>query len=187
MKLDSIDPGNAKAAGRVCYVARFVRGELEALRTSTREQAQACGRSDERPDVVAIEMPQHDGRKVPLKIMIGLSWNGALVAAALHPEELVEYEPRQWKGSINKHAHHLQIWRRLNQSERLIVAYFVEKSQKRKAKDAFVTTDDVEKMLRAAAEKYVRTGKKTKHVLFDFLDAIGVGLRYLGRIGGGTA
>jgi hypothetical protein len=184
--LMAIDPGNAKSAGRVCYAAQFLDGELDLLRLfdrhSARDWVEHAGAG---PDVVVIEKPQMDGRsrKVPPRVLIDLSWNGALVAGALNPDNLVALTPSAWKGSVSKAPHHLRIWRTLNQHERLVVAASEGLTRK---KPQLLTTDDVYAVLRGAAEHHVRTGNTTKHAFYDLLDAVGLGLRYLGRIGGGT-
>jgi hypothetical protein len=171
--LVAIDPGNAKRAGRVCYAAEFRDGVLVALHTFTRETARVWRRKLAfGVDTVAIERPQQDKRRTTIKTTIGLAWNGALVASALDPEELIEMTPTEWKGGINKHPHHLQIWRRLSEAERLVIAGWVAKA----------TPESVYQTLKAASVKRVRTGKETKHAFYDLLDAVGVGLVALDRM-----
>lgn len=180
----AIDPGDAKAAGNVCYGAAFADGALSGLYTLDRDSARqwrvhaGCG-----PDVVVIEKPQMDrrSRKVSPKILIGLAWNGALVAGALDPDELVALTPSEWKGSVNKAPHHMRIWRALAADERCELGRAVKLTRK-KAKA--LEPDDVHAMLRAAAVHYVETGNNLKHAFYDLLDAVGLGLRYHGRIGG---
>lgn len=173
--LVAIDPGNAKRAGKVCYAAEFRGGVLFDTHQFTRETARLWRRRlaviRQHIDTVAIEKPQQDGRRTTIKTMIGLAWNGALVASALDPEELIEMPPREWKGGINKHPHHLQIWRRLQVDEREVVGRI-----------AGLSPEAVERVLRDASVKYVRTGKQTKHKFYDMLDAVGVGCVALGRM-----
>ncbi len=182
----SIDPGDAKAAGRICYGAIFVDGELQRCLPLNRDLARdwlyAGGTS---PDVVVIEKPQMDGRsrKIPPKVLINLAWAGALVAGELKPDKLVALTPSQWKGGINKHPHHLRIWRRLSYVEQAAVGKSRAWLRKRGGP---MTGAEVYELLRAAAENYARTGKITKHAFYDVLDAVGLGLRYFNRIGGGT-
>lgn len=161
----SIDPGNAKRALRVCYAALWCAKTLTSYTTLTRTAARRHRKLFGPIDVVAIEKPQQDrrSRKVPPSVLIGLAWNGALVASALDPEELVEMTPTEWKGSIDKHAHHLQIWQKLTDEERALFP-------------------DGLAILTAAAETYARTGKETKHQYYDFFDAVGVGLVLHGRM-----
>lgn len=184
--LVGLDPGNAKSAGRVCYGSIFRSGVLVAVRTFTRESAADWRPIGVRP-VVAVERPQMDrrSRKVPPNVLIGLAWNGALVASALDPVELVEYTPSGadgWKGSINKAPHHLQLWRRLSEAERGVFVPALALLRKRKQKNDPTDVAGVYRVLRAAAEKYARTGESAPHVFDDVLDAVGVGLRYLGRL-----
>jgi len=173
--LMAIDPGNAKRAGKVCYAAEFRDEVLADLHTFTRETARLWRqrRTVFGVDTVAIEKPQQDkrSRRVPPSVLIGLAWNGALVASALDPEELIEMPPREWKGGINKHPHHLQIWRRLREDERAVLASSED-----------MTVEEVYAALKAASVKHVRTGKQTKHKFYDKLDAVGVGLVALGRM-----
>jgi hypothetical protein len=155
--LIAIDPGNAERQGRVCHGAIFIDGSLNSLTTFTRESARYWLRhAGAGPDVIVIEKPQMDrrSRKVPPKILIGLAWNGALVAGALQPSE--------WKGAINKHPHHMQLWRKLSPVEQAVLPGGAE-------------------LLFKAADKFARTGNITKHKYYDALDAIGLGLRYLKR------
>jgi hypothetical protein len=182
-----IDPGDAKAAGNICYGAVAVDGELWQCLPLDRDSARAWyEHAGAGPDVVVIEKPQMDGRsrKVPPRILINLAWNGALVAGALHPDRLVELTPSEWKGGINKHPHHLRIWRKLNRKEQHAIAAAISWLRKR---PTHLTPDEVFELLRGAAENYARTGKVTKHAFYDVLDAVGLVLRHLKRIGGGTA
>lgn len=164
--LIAIDPGCEAKADRVCYCAEFQGGELYDLHQLTWQEAQRRATVLElEPDTVVIEKPQQDGRSrvVPPKILIDLAWNGALCAMALCPTKLVELEPRAWKAG-NKHAHQLKAWRALKPAER---KHFPA---------------DTEATLRAAAVKYVRTRKITKHHSYNTLDAVALGLFFLGRI-----
>lgn len=164
--LIAIDPGNDARADRVCYCAEFEGGDLYDLHRFTWQEAQ---RADLSPDVVVIEKPQQDGRPASAKVLIGLAWNGALVAMALRPTQLVELEPRQWKAG-RKHAHQLKAWRALKPSER---KHFPA---------------DTEAVLKAAAVRFAKTRKITKHHSYDTLDAVALGLFHLGRIRlGGSA
>lgn len=186
--LIAIDPGNAKIAGRVCYTAQFIGGELQTVGPMTRESAGKLTHEWRRIGIrptVAIERPQMDARsrKVPPNVLIGLAWNGALVASALDPVALVEYTPTEWKGSINKAPHHLQIWRRLSEEERNVFVPALAELRKRKQKTDPTDAAGVYALLSKAAEKHARTGESVPHVFDDVLDAVGVGLRYLGRLG----
>ena len=180
-ELVAIDPGDAKAAGNVCYAARFYDGVLSLCFTLDYATACACSK----PHVVVIEKPQMDGRsrKTSPRILINLAWNGALVAGVLRPDKLVPLTPSEWKGGVNKHPHHMKIWRVLTPDERLVLCAAIGYVRKR-AKS--ITPDGVYALLLGATKNYNRTGKVTKHAFYDLLDAVGLGLRYLGRMGGGT-
>ena len=181
--LIAIDPGDAKAAGNVCYAAVFGDGELRNLHGFTPETARKWREhAGAGPEVVGVEKPHMDvsSRRVPPKILINLAWNGALVAQSLEPGQLVALTPSEWKGGINKHPHHLQIWRRLSIVEQATVGKAAAWTRKRSGP---LTPAQVYAVLRAASQKYVRTGKITKHAFYDVLDAVGLGLRHLKRIG----
>jgi hypothetical protein len=166
----SIDGGNAKKNVHACYVAEFEAGHLYALHELNREQAVAARMA---PDAVAVERPSFDGRimrGVPPGVIIDLAWNTARVAEALAGGCPVhEYPPGAWIGTTAKPVLHVRIWRALKPEER---------------KFFHVTTAaEIER----AAEHYARKRKVLQHVSFNTLDAAGVGLFHLGRIGkGGT-
>jgi hypothetical protein len=183
----AIDPGDAKAAGNICYAASFIDGCLSCLQGLDYAGARAWREhAGAGPDVLVIEKPQMDGRsrKTPPRVLINLAWNGALVAGELQAVKLEQMTPSEWKGSVNKHPHHMRIWRRLSRVEQEIVGDAARWTRKRSGP---LTPSEVYKLLYGAAENYARTGKSTKHPFYDVLDAVGLGLRYLGRIGGGTA
>ncbi len=168
--LYSVDPGNAAVKGRVCYVAAWDARELTDVAALTWQQIQ--GWSLNAVGVVVIEKPQQDGRsrKVPPGILIDLAWNGALVAAALRPSELVCLTPNDWKGQTSKPVHHLRIWRVLSPLERKCFPA------------------DTEERIRKGAEATARNAGKLTSYSFgahNLLDAVGLGLFYLKRIGKG--
>jgi hypothetical protein len=172
--LYAIDPGNAAAKDRVCYVARFDARELLDVKALTWRDIQAWALEPADRRTVAVEKPQQDGRSraVPPKVLIDLAWNGALVAAALRPSELVTYTPTEWKGSVSKPVHHLRIWAELSEFER----------------KAFPA--DTEERIRKGAEATARNAGKLTAYAFEahnLLDAAGLGLFHLGRLGRGGA
>ncbi len=173
MNLAAIDPGNAAAAGRVCYVAHFDAGELMRVLTMTWRQAQQVS-LDDAPDVVVIEKPQQDGRssRVPPRVLIDLAWNGALVAASLQPASIVEYTPNDWKGQAKKPAHHLKLWRVLSPAERLC---FPPGTEERIKKGAEATARNAGKLTSYSFEAH------------NLLDAAALGCFHLKRIGKGGA
>lgn len=166
----SIDGGNAKRNALACYVAEYEAGQLYALHELNREQAVAARMS---PDAVAVERPAYDGRiarGVPPGVIIDLAWNAAAVAYTLAAGAPVhEYTPGAWIGTVAKPVLHVRIWRALGAAERRI----------------FPASTGAE--IERAAEHYARKRKIIQHVAYNTLDAAGVGLFHLGRIGkGGT-
>lgn len=73
-----------------------------------------------RCDRAVYEIPQADGRGAPADDLIRTAVGGAKVAAWLAPE-VVEYQPRQWKGSTPKAAHHHQAWDVLTLEEQALL------------------------------------------------------------------
>jgi hypothetical protein len=167
--LIALDPGNAKAKRRICYLAHFDASELikitgMAYGSRLREDPQDC----------VIEKPQQDGRsgRVPPGVLIDLAWNGALVAGSLRPQHLHCYTPDYWKGQVSKPVHHLKIWRVLEQHER----------------ECFPA--DTEARIQKGVEATARAGGKLRSYSFEahnWLDAVGLGLFHLKRIGKGGA
>ena len=165
----AVDPGARKTKGRQSYLATFDAGELIAVMPVTRESAAGL----ESPDVLVTERPQQDGRSqvVPPATLITLAWYGALTIGALRPRELVEFTPNEWKGQVSKPVHHLRIWRVLTPAERRCFPA------------------DTEARIRAGAEATARAGRLARYS-FDatnLLDATGIGLLYIGRVGKGGA
>lgn len=71
-------------------------------------------------DRVAVEVPQADGRNVPLDDLICVATTGVRLAERLaaDPGEIVELRPREWKGSTPKPPHHRRMWGVLSKAER---------------------------------------------------------------------
>ncbi len=169
----SIDGGDAQKNSHACYVAEFEGGALYALHHFNRAQAVAARMA---PDAVAVERPGYLKSNVPPKVIFGLCWNAARVAEALaagcpvHEYTVNDGVETDWIGSVRKPILHQRIWRALSGSERRIFPAS--------------TAGDIER----ASDHFSRTRKiLTSHVSFNTLDAAGVGLFHLGRIGkGGT-
>lgn len=163
--LVSCDPGAEAKAGYKCYFARWVRGRLKSVHALDFWQAQEWQAELGSVEVV-VEKPQMDQRTfdVPPKVMINLAWNGALCAAALHPFHLHTVAPAQWT-TIPKPVLHLRIWKALTPQEQALFPA------------------DTLAVLKKAALKYARTKKATHHEHYNTLDAVGIGLFHLGRVG----
>ncbi len=167
----SIDGGNRASNDRVCYVAEYPNGHLYALHTINREQA-VC--SDLTCHVVAVERPTYLKSKVPPKIIFGLCWNAAAVAYTIargvpvHEYTVNDGIDSDWIGGTSKPILHRRIWAALTPEERRAFP-----------RD---TSDWVE----AASQRFARSRKIWEHAAFNTLDAAGVGLFHLGRIGKGA-
>lgn len=72
---------------------------------------------------VVVEIPQADGRAVPLDDLLRVAVAGARlaerrVAHGTPRGVVVEYRPREWKGSVPKPPHHARMWDVLSPAER---------------------------------------------------------------------
>lgn len=171
----SIDGGNRKATERRCYVAEFDGGQLaEAVRALNRAEAvQLIKAGVLVPDRVAVERPKYDGRidrGVPPGVIIDLAWNVGRVAEALSDgRPIVEYTSDDWIGGTPKAVLHGRIWIALSEAERkhfpADTAEVIHEAKLRRAKNP--------------------NARPFEHHSFNTLDAAGVGLFELGRIGKG--
>lgn len=198
----SIDGADNKKNGRAVYVAEW---ELDRL---GRVYTHALGQ--EHPadigagfvlECVAVERTQADGRlgrgKTTPKVMVGLAWNTAAIAytlargAPVHEYTISaggEDAERDWIGGTNKAALHHRIWAALTPAEREVVARFGRSGTGRKRGEPGSGT--VADLVAAITEncKRAATGRDLlKHDWYDVLDAVGVGLFHLGRVGKGAA
>lgn len=105
MAAENYDLGAIDSGAVECAVAFYLDGGLRKLRTLPTEGLLGVHRCDR----AVYEIPQADGRGAPADDLIRTAVGGAKVAAWLAPE-VVEYQPRQWKGSTPKAAHHSQAW-----------------------------------------------------------------------------
>jgi hypothetical protein len=71
-------------------------------------------------DRVVVEIPQSDGRSVPLDDLLRVAVSGARLAERCVAGRGVvhEYRPREWKGSTPKPPHHARMWNALDDRER---------------------------------------------------------------------
>lgn len=171
----SIDGGNRKANARSCYVAEFSSGRLALpVRALNRDEAVRLVYSyEQRVDRVVVERPKYDGRidrGVPPGVIIDLAWNVARVAEALaNGAPIVEVTSDDWIGGTKKPVLHGRIWSALEPSERRLFP------------------DDTAEVIHEAKLRMARNpgGRPFEHHSYNTLDAAGVGLFELGRIGKG--
>jgi hypothetical protein len=72
---------------------------------------------------VVVEIPQADGRAAPVEDLIKIAVAGMKLATwcAGRAGEIVEYRPREWKGSTPKPPHHARMWRVLTPAEQALL------------------------------------------------------------------
>ena len=126
---------------------------------------------------VVVERPQQDGRSraVPPAILIDLAWTGAYLVGgfAALGASVREVEPREWKGDLQKAIHHHRLVEALTERELEVLG--------------MGAISEVEAAVRKGAlcrwkpdsNGHYRKGSSTP----DILDAVGLGLWHLGRIG----
>jgi hypothetical protein len=73
-----------------------------------------------RYDRVIVEIPQADGRSVPVDDLLRVAVAGARLAERFARDGscVDELRPREWKGSVPKPPHHMRMWSLLDASER---------------------------------------------------------------------
>jgi hypothetical protein len=194
----SIDGGNEAKADHVCYVAEWEKETL--LGVWSKDKAGA--RSVFPVECVAVERTQADGRlargKTTPKTMVGLAWNTAAVAYALAKSAPVhEYTisaggdagATDWIGGINKAGLHSRAWQALRRPERDLVAAYGRAilGPRKRGLAGSATINDVGQALIANNVRQATGRDLLKHDWFNVLDAVGVGLFHLGRVGKGAA
>lgn len=103
-----------------CAVAAVEGKRLVAVDTVEWQARRVCGfRSYSR---VVVEVPQGDGRAVPVDDLIRVAVAGVRLAERLvQGVDVREYRPREWKGSTPKPPHHNRAWGALDDDERMLL------------------------------------------------------------------
>jgi hypothetical protein len=184
MSLLAIDPGSA---GQGNAAARF---EHERLGGAWFERfANADQVRDRRTNyrglyygptfaTVIVERPDYQGKRsdaARVADLIALAWSGALLAGAYAGRdgaELVEYTPRQWKGSEQKPIHHARLWAVLDAGERAILGGAATERRILEARERGALS-------RWAEPSAAYYGSWTGH---NLLDAVALGCVHLGRL-----
>lgn len=159
--LVSVDPGKLK-----CAFAFFDAGRLSAVELETPLLARHFP-----DDKTIIEKPDRQDSDVPLGDIIDL----CIAAGRCDPHGTAEWvAPRAWKGTVKKPITHMRVWRNLTTAERAVVAAYAKR-----------TPEAIEKKILEACQRLARTGKVTEYSwkLHNVLDAVGIGLWRLGRLG----
>lgn len=187
--LVSLDGGNRKIGGRMSYAASYRHAELQSVEEVNLTGARLWFPVHNRPDAVAVERPDYLKKGVPPATIMALAWNVCRIAYTIangapvqeytvndghgkgcqFPARECDCGNSDWIGGTRKPALHLRIWRALQPAER---------------KRFHPST---EQWIDQAAEKLARKpgSKPWEHASFNTLDAAGVGLFHLGRIGKG--
>lgn len=191
----SIDGGNEAKTGHACYVAYWGVSMLYGVESSTIAGASALAQARCAPPVeyVVVERTQADGRlargTTTPAVMVGLAWNTAAVAYALARGAPVhEYTPNDWIGQTNKAILHRNIWAALEPAERENVARFgrAASGRARGPKNSGRPVDVLGAIL-INCKRAARGQDPLKHDWYNVLDAAGVGLFHIGRVGKGAA
>lgn len=158
----ALDPGK-----RIVYGAAF---NEEGHAVSLIKFDPAAHWQREETKRVVIEKPNINSNTINWQDVLDVAWSGALVAGRLGGI-VTEYTPVQWKGTTSKPVHHGRIWALMHDDERALFPA------------------DVPAVIQAAKESFARTGKVVKysHSWHNHLDAIGLGLFFLGRSARGGA
>lgn len=113
--LAAIDPGSKRVA-----VARFEAGVLTRVGFVGAGVSHNPHRLMARASRAVYELPQTDGREVPADDLIAVAVAGA-TCAAWCSAVVRAYQPRQWKGSLPKAAHHHQSWTLFTEAEQALL------------------------------------------------------------------
>lgn len=197
----SIDGGNEAKAGRACYLAHW-RADNSLLGVEACTLAQARALRAELACVV-VERTQADGRlargKTTPATMVGLAWNTAAVAYTLaRGAPVIEYtvsrggdaSETDWIGGAHKATLQHRIWGALTPAEREAVARFGRATRPESRWRGEPNTGrpvDVTAAIVLNAKRAVLGKDPLHHDWFNVLDAVGVGLFHLGRVGKGAA
>lgn len=194
----SIDGGNEAKTDRACYLAYWRGPDLFGVESNTLEQA----RNAPPVDCVVVERTQADGRlargKTTPGTMVGLAWNTAAIAytlargAPVHEYTISaggEAEATDWIGGANKAALHSRIWAALTHAERMIVAAYGRRvlGVRKWGLPGSGTVDDVTNALIHNNVRQAIGKDPLRHDWYNVLDAVGVGLFHLERVGKGAA
>jgi hypothetical protein len=170
----AIDPGSAGAGNAVAvFVHRKLAGAwFERVDAMCRHALEAC-----RLDTIAVERPDYQGQRSDQACvidLINLAWSGAMLAGAYAGRdgaELVEYTPRQWKGSEQKPIHHARLWTVLDAGERAVLGGAATERRILEARERGA--------LKRWAPNVKWYGSWSGH---NLLDAVALGCVHLGRL-----
>jgi hypothetical protein len=154
----ALDPGK-----HVVYGARFVDNICVSLHEFDPLFIPAGGRSAY--PIAVVEKPNINTETPNWQSVLDVGWSGALVAGALGVS-VTSFEPSVWKGSIKKPMHHGRVWMMMTYAERKLFP------------------DNARIVIDTARQRIATFGKVTGYSQkwHNHLDALALGLFYLGRI-----
>ena len=135
-------------------------------------------------DDVIVEIPQADGRGSTVDDLIRVTAGGVRVGSRSMAHDGSDYRevtPREWKGSLPKAVCHLRMWQALSDTERALLGG----EQTAKAIANACNRGAKARWKKHANHHYsnrdLPTGNGLK-ITHDILDAVSLGLWYLGRL-----
>lgn len=132
----------------------------------------------ERPHVAVYEVARFRSTDPRPQDLIDESCGGALTAGSFRADRVVPLMPDEWTSGASKPARHDRIWEALDRDERAIVAAASGKSE-------LQIRNYIDAALELAA--YGRNWKNIyTHRIKDILDAVGIVLFAVGRMGRGA-
>lgn len=167
-----IDPGKHKSAA-ACFVATKLE-HVWWVASFGPEPAWPHAVVIERPEVYPGPQPTRSNDVVELA-MKAAELGGQLQALGAPTPRYVR--PREWKGQVPKPIHHRRVWSVLDARERAVLCQI-----------ARYTAGEVELRIETACRRYAETGKVRGYSwqAHNLLDAVGLGLWDLGRMGRGV-
>jgi hypothetical protein len=174
VSLLAIDPGSAGAGNAA---AGFREGRLEGAWFERFTPELAVSNRGAFATVI-VERPDYQGARsdaARVADLIALAWSGALLAGAYAGRdgaELVEYTPRQWKGSEQKPIHHVRLWAVLDAAERAVLGGAATERRILEARERGA----LNRWGKPGASYY---GRWTGH---NLLDAVALGCVHMGRL-----
>lgn len=179
-QLGSIDPGNEEEA-RKCYVAYWHDSGLVQLEKLNHLDF-AKGAAGSRCYACALETPviyPNEKDPSPPNVIIGVNLAGCLLAGALAGGNVHTYRPKDWKGNRSKPPNHFDIWAELTPRERAIV----NAEYKPNAKDPEDVGAYIQRGIDLNSPRfYKKPLRQYSAGVTNYLDAIGVGFKHLGRM-----
>jgi hypothetical protein len=182
----SIDPGAEQCALAVWGLPDAIQRDAHAVSADKARLVRVVSYGSreyptEQAPTVVVEVPQADGRATTSDDMYRVAVSAGRMGARATTVHLLEYQPRQWKGSLPKAICHLRMWQALSDTEKPLLGGDVT---------AKAIANACNRGAKARWKKHANhhysnrdlptvAGLKITH---DILDAVALGLWYLGRL-----